>query len=136
MKNNELIIKEVTLAKCDGVSDQKVSYERSKCKTINVLSFTVIRTITCVFDSENNNVIDIETGEVWSLPLRDECGRITDLNEEQILQPLLISEKDWDKISYLYQLAIKSQAKRVYQRYLENVIKPKCKKIGSKNEEK
>ena len=36
------------------------------------------------------------------------------------LYPVVCADKNWDKISYLYQLSLKARAKKIYQRYLEN----------------
>ena len=44
-------------------------------------------------------------------------------------------DKNWAKISYLYQLSLKAQAKKVYNRYLLSKEEQKVKKIGSKTKE-
>ncbi len=135
MKINEIAVKEATLAKYDCVGESRVGFEKGKKKTFEVLSFTTVKTINCVVDYGSNEVIDIETGETFKMPVRDDDGRIVSFDKEQELQPIVIMEKNWDKISYLYQLSLKAQAKKVYNRYLLSKEEQKVKKIGSKTKE-
>lgn len=135
MKINEIAVKEATLAKYDCVGDSRVGFENGKKKTFEVLTFTTVKTINCVVDYGSNEVIDIETGETFKMPVRNDDGRIVSFDKEQELHPIVIMDKNWAKISYLYQLSLKAQAKKVYNRYLLSKEEQKVKKIGSKNKE-
>lgn len=135
MKINEIAVKEATLAKYDCVGDYRVGFENGKKKTFAVLTFTTVKTINCVVDYGSNEVIDIETGETFKMPVRNDDGQIVSFDKEQELHPIVIMDKNWDKISYLYQLSLKAQAKKVYNRYLLSKEEQKVKKIGSKTKE-
>lgn len=120
MKNDELVIKEITLARYGGVVDSTSVVEDNKYKHIQISDFTVEKTITGIVDWYNEVIIDIETGKVFKILNRDEKRRIIDELKIGELYPLFMRDKNWDEISLLYQLVIKSQAKRVYQRYLDD----------------
>ncbi len=127
MKDNGLLIQDVTLAKC-GSSVKNTSYASGeKLKHVQVIEFTVEKTVTCVIDKTDNVAIDIETCKVWPIMNRDQNNRITDDLEFGKLYPIKFADKNWDEISYLYQIALKARAKQMHQRYLEN------KKIKEKN---
>ncbi len=135
MKINEIAVKEATLAKYECVGDYRVGFENGKKKTFEVLTFTTVKTINCVVDYGSNEVIDIETGETFKMPVRNDDGQIVSFDKEQELHPIVIMDKNWDEISYLYQLSLKAQAKKVYNRYLLSKEEQKIKKIGSKTKE-
>lgn len=136
MKNNEVIIKEVVFAKAN------IQKGKIQMNPDGLPEFSFVRTATCVIDNEENKAIDIETGEVFDVVkrekgiiLNDEYPRILDGQEHA----LRLMPKDWDKISLLYQLAIKDRAKKIYKRYLaskqeDNIVK--VKKIGKKPQNK
>lgn len=133
MKNDELVIKEITLARYGGVVDSASIVEGNQYKHIQISDFTVEKTITGVVDYFHEVIIDIETGKVFPILNRDENRRIIDELNIGELYPLYMQNKNWDEISYLYQLVIKSQAKRVYQRYLENRELEENNKTKTKN---
>lgn len=118
MKNDELVIKEITLARYGGAIDSTGIVEDNKYKHIQISDFTVEKTITGIVDWYNEVIIDVETGKVFKILNRDENRRIIDELKNGELYPLFMQDKNWDEISLLYQLVIKTQAKRVYQRYL------------------
>lgn len=135
MKNDELLIKEVTLARHGGVVDSSARMEGNKYAHFHVVDFTVERTITCVIDMNDNVAIDIETGDIWNLIKRDKNNRIVgDLIPNQ-LYAVVCRDKNWDEISYLYQLSLKARAKKIYQRYLENKFESQHNKQKIKNKE-
>lgn len=120
MKNNELLINEVTLARYGGVVDSSAQMEGNKYTHFHVVDFTTDRTITCVIDVVDNVAIDIETGEVWNLLKRNENYRIIDELIPGQIYPVVLRDKNWSRISQLYQLSLKARAKKIYQRYLES----------------
>lgn len=135
MKNDELLIKEVTLARYDGVVDSSAQIEGNKYAHLQVVDFTVERTITCVIDTNDNVAIDIETGDIWKLVERDDNNRISGELVSGQLYPVVCSDKDWSRISYLYQITLKSRAKKMHQCYLENRFQEQHNKQKIKNKE-
>ena len=131
MKKDELVIKEAIFAKVNTYKGKLQMDQDGRHE------FSTVRTATCVVDEANNKAIDIETGEVFDVVRRIK-GIIVDEDYDKILDGnehiLELFSKDWDKISLLYQLALKDRAKKIYKRYLENrqdeVVK--VKKIGNK----
>lgn len=132
MKNDELVIKEITLARYGGAVDSTSIVEDNKYKHIQISDFTVEKTITGIVDWYNEVIIDIETGKVFKILNRDENRRIIDELKNGELYPLFMQDKNWDEISLLYQLVIKTQAKRVYQRYLGEEVEKKNNKTKIK----
>lgn len=135
MKNDELLIKEVTLARYGGIVGSSARIEGDRYAHLRIVDFTVERTITCVIDTDDNVAIDIETGDIWSLVERDSNNRISSELISGQLYPLVCNDKDWSKISYLYQLTLKARAKKIYQRYLENKFEEQHNKQKIKNKE-
>lgn len=131
MKDSRLLIQDVVLAKCGGVVNN--SKDNEKC--VQVIEFTFEKTITCVVDKINNVAIDIETCKVWPIIKRDENNRIVDDLIQDQLYPIKFIDKNWDEISYLYQISLKARAKDIYQRYLKNkeIDKMKIKKKTKEN---
>lgn len=136
MKNNELIIKEVILAKngTKGVSFYSPSASNNGTLVSGTtFSFDIEKTITCVIDEANSKAIDIETNEVWNLIKRNENGKILREEYPKILNgevcALRTIDKNWDKISMLYQLNLKERARKVYQRYLDGLPKKEDEKV-------
>ena len=135
MKNDELLIKEVTLARYGGVVDSSGQIEKNRYVHFHIVDFTVERTIICVIDTNDNVAIDIETGEVWNLVERDDNNRISSELIPNQLYPLVCNDKDWSRISYLYQITLKSRAKKMHQCYLENKFQEQHGKQKIKNKE-
>ena len=135
MKNDELLIKEVTLARYGGVVDSSANIEGDRYTHLHVVDFTVERTITCVIDTNDNVAIDIETGDIWRLVERDSNNRILGELVSGQLYPLVCNDKNWSRISYLYQLSLKARAKNIYQRYLESKLQEQHGKQKIKNKE-
>ncbi len=133
MKNDELLIKEVTLARYNGVVDSSAQIDGNKYAHLQVVDFTVERTITCVIDTNDNVAIDIETGDVWNLVKRDANNRISSELISGQLYPVVYNDKDWSRISYLYQITLKARAKKIYQCYLENKFEEQHNKQKTKN---
>ena len=135
MKNDELMIKTVVLARYGGVIDSGSQVDNGKYNHIQIIDFTIEKTILCVIDKENNNAIDIETGTVWKMINRDENNRIKDTLIPGELYPARIKDCEFSKMGRLYQLSIKSQAKKAYGLYLENRIEKEHGKQMIKNKE-
>ena len=135
MKNDELLIKDVTLARYGGVVDSSAQIDGNKYAHLHVIDFTVARTITCVIDINDNVAIDIETGDIWNLVERDANNRISSELIPGQLYPVVYNDKDWSRISYLYQITLKARAKKIYQRYLEDKFEKQCNKQKIKNKE-
>lgn len=135
MKKDELLIKEVTLARYGGVVDSSAQIDGNKYAHLHVVDFTVERTITCVIDTNDNVAIDIETGDIWNLVERDGNNRISSELIPEQLYPVVYNDKDWSRISYLYQITLKARAKKIYQRYLEDKFENQCNKQKIKNKE-
>ena len=79
--------------------------------------------ITAIVVPEYQEVIDIETHDVYPMFERDEKGRIkglsiSDLNEQKVIA-LYFLDKEIDKMSLLYQIDLKSRAKKIYRNYLD-----------------
>ena len=132
MKNN-IVIKEAVFAKVSIVNGKK------QIDTEGRHEFFVVRTATCVIDEDENKAIDMEVFDV----VRRVKGAIVSEDYDRILDGqehiLRLVSKDWDKISLLYQLAIRDRAKKIYKRYLaskheDDIIK--VKKIGKKTQNK
>ena len=138
MKNNNIIIKEVKLAKYTGNQNTKSGAKNSRRDHYTSFEFELVKTTTCVIDVERNKAIDIETGEIWNLVQRNDQGIILKEELTKILTgeicALRTYEKDWDKISLLYKLTLKDRAKKIYMRYLDSLGNEcaKVKKIGKK----
>lgn len=135
---NNVIIKEVKLAKYTGKRNNNFEVKNWERKHYASFEFELVKTATCVIDAERNKAIDIETGEIWSLVQRDDVGYILIEEFPKILTgetcALGTYEKDWDKISLLYKLLLKERAKKIFQRYLDSLVveENKVKKIGEK----
>ena len=131
MKNNEVIIEDVLFAKAN------IKRGTVQLNPDGLPEFSFVRTATCVIDKEESKAIDIETGEIFDIVKREK-GIILNNEYDRILDgqehALRLMPKNWDKISLLYQLALKDRAKKMYKRYLDskqdNVAK--VKKIGQK----
>lgn len=135
MKNDELLIKEVTLARYGGIVGSSAQMHGGIYTRLHVVDFTVERTITCVIDTNDNVAIDIETGDIWNLVERDDSNRILGELVSGQLYPLVCNDKDWSRISYLYQITLKSRAKKMHQCYLENKLQEQRDKQKIKNKE-
>ena len=133
MKNDEVIIKEVTIASATGRHDSSHKYSQNTITPATTFEFTAVKTVTCVIDEERSNAIDIETGEKWHLVRRNELGFILPEEFDQILNgkdfALKTKDKEWDKISLLYQLVLKERAKKIFDRYLKSLEPTKVKRI-------
>lgn len=136
MKNKNLIIKEVILAKNGTKEVSFYSPDVSNARTLipaTAFSFDIEKTITCVIDEENCKAIDLETNEVWDLIKRNDKGQILKEDYPKILSgeicALRTIDKNWEKISLLYQLDLKDRARKVYQKYLDNLPQKEDEKV-------
>lgn len=135
MKNDKLLILDVTLARYGGVVDNSSKVEGNVYKSIQIVDFTVEKTITGIIDKENSKVIDIETGAVFQILKRDKDNRIIDKLVSRQLYPISFVNKNWIDSGLLYQLCIKAKAKQVYQHYLENMNNNEVNKVKIKSKE-
>lgn len=97
--------------------------------------------ITCIIDFENKKAIELETGKVFDLLIRDDSEKI--INDEnnpiKINYPYVTDYSliDLEKYSFVYVLNMKALAKKTYENYNQNNLlkadSPKVKKIGKKN---
>lgn len=133
MKEEKIIIKEVTLAKPTGNSDNGASSESGIHIESKSIEFETVRIADCVIDIASNTAIEIETNEVFPIVKRDRNNRIDKSEAELIAKgdtvALHLLEKDWKKISMLYQINLKARAKKVYMDYLKNKQKDEAQKI-------
>ena len=123
--SKSVIIKEAVLARPTGQFDS--GYEMTG-KTVHsklMIEFENVKTETCVIDEERGKAISIETREIYDFVKRNETGRIVSHEIEKIkpneIIALRLMDKDWDKISMLYQLSLKVRAKEVYESYMKNI---------------
>ena len=80
MHKNNVVIKSAFLAKTTGQLDCSYgSNQKGFCKIVSA-EFQIVREITAVVDQENQEVIDIETHEVFPIVQRDEAGRVKDVD--------------------------------------------------------
>lgn len=135
MKNDESVIKTVVLARYGGIIDAGGQIDNGKYNHIQIIDFTIEKTILCVIDKENNNAIDIETGTVWKMINRDKNNRIKDTLIPGELYPVRIKDWEFSKMGRLCQLSVKAQAKKVYRLYLENRAEKEQGKQMVKNKE-
>lgn len=124
MFNNNIIIKSAFLAKTTGQLDYNYGLSPEGFGKIISAEFQIVREITAVVDQENQEIIDIETHEVFPIAQRDEFRRIKGLDSTKLENDKIVAlhllDKEWDKMSMLYQLELRSRAKKVYKRYLED----------------
>lgn len=135
MINDKLLIQDVTLARCGEVVDETSQSFGGKVSHSCVVEFITEKTITCVIDKKDNVAIDIETGKVWPFIKRNENNKIISELVFGQLYPITGMDKNWDEISYMYQLSLKARAKKVYQRYLENKMADENEKRKTKTKE-
>lgn len=137
--DDRLVIKDVTLAFATGHLDSTYDYHHALIVPKIIIEFEVYKIATCVIDEKLNNAIDLETNEVFHILERDQDGYIK--NSEMLkmangeIYALRMREKEWNKLSNLNQLKLKSRAKKVYKGYLEqrqSELEEKVKKIGEK----
>lgn len=112
-------------------------------KKINVVKVELdeksIKEITCIIDEENNNAIDIFTGEVYRVLKRGNDGRITDdissleTNNYYVLH--VLEDKKVTE-SQLYRIYCNGLANKVFVKYKKNLISQgkqvKTKKLDKK----
>lgn len=122
MKNNDVIIKEVTIARKEAETDAFCTLNDESLSKKKTIVFEQVKTITCVIDEVNSKAIDIETREVWDIIRRDEKGKIIPEDYDKAFNgepcALRLQEKNWEKMSMLYQLSLQDRGRRVYQSYL------------------
>lgn len=125
MKNNDVIIKEVTIARKEAATEDFCIFNDESVSQKRSIVFEQIKTITCVIDEVNNKAIDIETKEVWDIIRRNDKGHIIPEDYEKAFSgepcALRIKEKDWEKMSMLYQLSLKDRGRKVLQNYFSSL---------------
>ena len=123
MLKDNLTIKRVFLAQPTGKSNCSYGCSQGKFESKINTEFRVVGEITAIVVPEYQEVIDIETHDVYPMFERDEKGRIkglsiSDLNEQKVIA-LYFLDKEIDKMSLLYQIDLKSRAKKIYRNYLD-----------------
>ena len=138
--SNQVIIKEAVLARPTGHRDSGYAMHDDKVVGKMMIEFENVKTETCVIDEQRGKAISIETREIYDFVKRDEAGRITSHEIEQMgpndIIALRLIDKDWDKISMLYQLSLKKRAKEVFESYMDGISKEERGKAYTKRDDK
>lgn len=134
--NKNIIIKEALLAKPTGNFDSGYILEENIAHNRLIVEFENVKTETCVIDVERGKAISIETREIYDCAERDEMGRITS-HEITKIKPneiiaLRLMDKEWNKISLLYQINLKARAKQVFDSYMKIVSNEESEKVYTK----
>jgi len=123
--SSKVIIKEAVLARPTGHRDSGYTMKDEKVVGKLIIEFENVKTETCVIDEERGKAISVETRQVYDFVRRDPVGRIASHEIEKIksneIIALRLMDKNWDKISMLYQLSLKERAKEVFKSYIESI---------------
>ena len=133
-KKDKVVIKEAFIFKFNQEGMQYGIGAENAEEHIKQLEFENIKNAICVIVSEDNIAIDIDTEDLYPIIRRDKKGRVIASEDIYLGKPhvLILRENNWDEMSLIQQLLLKSKAKEVYTRYNKTNNNEKVLKIGEK----